>query len=54
MPIKNKRQMWPVALVVAPLVLGGAVMLATRGNDDHVEVDRYTGSHNIGGQLTSI
>ena len=46
--------MGPAAVLAAPLVVGGAVMVATRDDDDHVEVDRHTGSHNIGGQLTSI
>ena len=45
--------MGPAAVLAAPLVVGGAVMAATR-DDDHVEIDRHTGSHNIGGQLTSI
>jgi hypothetical protein len=44
--------MGPVA-IAAPLVIGGAI-IASQNDDDHVEVDRHTGSHNIGGQLTNV
>ena len=43
--------MGPVAIV--PFVAGGIIM-ASQNDDDHVEVDHHTGSHNIGGQLTNV